>query len=145
MTNEKMLTIKAQMETLLENTDFCDMLCEAQTIGEIHALLNANQVDVSLEDVAELVEAGAQVMQPASDADELDLDMLENVSGGVKWGKLAAGVGMLALYSVGTFAFCAVTVAPVPGAQAPGVFGVVVCGAGMGASLATIDQALHNR
>lgn len=81
------------------NEEFMAAMAQAQTVEDIHKCLNANGVEISLEDVAEAYKAGKEQYESECSIDELD-----SVAGGYKFGdgiKTAANL---------TWGFCMVGV-----------------------------------
>lgn len=75
MTEEK---IKEQMSALLADEKFISELCKVRTAEEVAAIFTANAVPMTVADAQ-------QIMDFATQKEELDENTLDNVSGGIVW------------------------------------------------------------
>ena len=88
-----------KINELLANEDFAKKIAEAGSYEKMYELLSAEGMDASYDEFIAYLEECRKAMVAQgliSEDGELSVELLEQISGGVKWGCVALGVGYVA-------------------------------------------------
>ena len=130
------MTIQERINQLVEdegfeNSQFLKDLVNAQSAEDTKVVLQRHGIDVSLDEVNDLIKTGATILNNAEDNELSELE-LEKVAGGGKWRgairQLATYVGVAGV-GLGMVALCAVCPEGAPAWIAAGKVGMIAIGA----------------
>ena len=100
MTQERKEILKKQITELVQNEEIFAILLACENVEQVGEVLKKQNIDVTVEEISEMRAEGELAIKNAQEAsgDELDLENLENVTGGGSfWRGLAAATGAAVL------------------------------------------------
>ena len=100
MTEERKEILKKQISELVQNEEIFATLLACEDVEKVREILNTHNIDVTVEEISEMSAEGELAIKNAQEAsgEELDLEKLENVTGGGSfWRGVAAATGAAVL------------------------------------------------
>lgn len=112
MDNARMIELKDAVVEKMQEVAFSDALVACNRIEQMHALLNENGINITVDEVAEFTAAGGEALK-RMDAGELSAEDLDDVAGG-GWFRKTVRFGIVAVGAAGVGFVCGVCPALTP-------------------------------